>query len=104
MTRPPYPQQPWDGQQRPPTPPTPPTPQSPPSAPQPSQQPTHQPSSAFKITGKQIAAGILAVLALIFILENNSTTRVRLIIPVVHLPLFIALFLSAVLGAAVSRR
>ena len=102
MTRPPYPQQPWDGQQRPPTPPTPPTPQSPPSAPQPSQQPTHQPSSAFKITGKQIAAGILAVLALIFILENNSTTRVRLIIPVVHLPLFIALFLSAVLGAAVT--
>jgi uncharacterized integral membrane protein len=94
MTRPPYPQQPWDGQQRPPTPPTP--------APQPSQQPTHQPSSAFKITGKQIAAGILAVLALIFILENNSTTRVRLIIPVVHLPLFIALFLSAVLGAAVT--
>jgi uncharacterized integral membrane protein len=116
MTRPPYPQQPWDGQQRPPTPPTPPgapTPapvsrgpyqpqQGPPSAPQQTQPPTHQPSSAFKISGKQIAAGILGVLALIFILENNSTTRVRLIIPIVHLPLFIALFLSAVLGAAVT--
>jgi uncharacterized integral membrane protein len=113
MTRPPYPQQPWDGQQRPPGPPTPPQPPpagrapyqpqpGPPSAPQPSQQPAPQPSSAFKITGKQIAAGILGVLALIFILENNTTTRVRLIIPVVHLPLFIALFLSAVLGAAVT--
>jgi uncharacterized integral membrane protein len=110
MTRPPYPQQPWDGQQRPPVPPTPPPagrapyqPQpGPPAAPQPAQQPSPQPSSAFKITGKQIAAGILGVLALVFILENNTTTRVRLVVPVVHLPLFIALFLSAVLGAAVT--
>jgi uncharacterized integral membrane protein len=113
MTRPPYPQQPWDGQQRRPVPPTPtPTP-PPPAGPGPYQQqpgqpsapgpePTPEPSRAFKITGKQIAAAVLGILALIFILENNSTTRVRLIIPVVHFPLFIALFLSAVLGAAVT--
>src|SRR5689334_5660500 len=110
MTRPPYPQQPWDGQQRPPVPPAPPPPAGrPPSPPQqgPSQTPpTPQsappPSNAFKISGKQIAAGILGVLALIFILENNTTTKVRLIFPSLHLPLFVALFLAAVLGAAVT--
>jgi uncharacterized integral membrane protein len=114
MTRPPYPQQPWDGQQRPPVPPTPPPPAGrPPYQPQPGPSQTPAPqsapqsepppsSNAFKITGKQIAAGILGVLALIFILENNTTTKVRLIFPSLHLPLFIALFLAAVLGAAVT--
>ena len=42
------------------------------------------------------------MLALVFILENNTTTKVRLIFPSLHLPLFIALFLAAVLGAAVT--
>jgi uncharacterized integral membrane protein len=109
MTGPPYPQQPWDGQQRPPVPPTPPPAggrgpyppqQGPTPAPRPQPEPEH--SNAFRITGKQIAAAILGILALIFILQNNTNARVRLVIPVVHLPLFVALFLSAVLGAAIT--
>lgn len=106
MTGPPNPP-PWDRQQRPPVPPT--SPQAAGKGPhRPQQGPAQppgsapQPSNPFRITGKQVAAIIIGILALIFILENNANTRVRLIIPVVHLPLYIALFLSAVLGAAVT--
>lgn len=106
MTGPQYPP-PWDRQQRPPVPPTPPPtsrsgPHQPQQGPAPRPAPTPEPRNPFRITGKQIAAIILGILALIFILENDVSTRVRLIIPVVHLPLYIALFLAAVLGAAVT--
>lgn len=92
---PPYPGRPY--QQYPPSPS--PQPHYQPPPPQPS-----RPSGSHHVnpTRKQIAAAVLGTLALIFILQNTETTGVRLIIPKVHFPLFIALFLAALLGAGVT--
>ncbi|MFF3209970.1 DUF1049 domain-containing protein [Streptomyces sp. NPDC002886] len=45
-------------------------------------------------------AGIvaLAVLTLVFIFENTRSTKIRLLIPQVTMPLYVALLIAAVLG------
>ncbi|SEE74182.1 Protein of unknown function [Streptomyces sp. 3213] len=42
---------------------------------------------------------LLAVLALVFIFENTRDTRIRLLIPEVTMPLWMALLATAVIGA-----
>ncbi|MFE6281847.1 LapA family protein [Streptomyces sp. NPDC057877] len=61
------------------------------------------------MTPAQIAVLVLAVLALIFIFENTQTTDIRLLVPVVSMPLWAALLAMWLIGAVcgayfVSRR
>ncbi|NEA66832.1 DUF1049 domain-containing protein [Streptomyces sp. SID12488] len=51
------------------------------------------------LTPARVAVGALAVLALIFIFENTRATRIRLLIPEVTMPLWMALLGTAVIGA-----
>ncbi|MBD0841642.1 MULTISPECIES: LapA family protein [unclassified Streptomyces] len=54
-------------------------------------------TSAF--TPARIGVLLLAVLALIFIFENTRDTKIRLLIPEVTLPLWMALLATALVGA-----
>lgn len=56
-------------------------------------------SNQRSITAKQIAAGILVVLVVVFVLENTHHTNVRFIIPKTSAPLWLALLLAAAVGA-----
>ena len=47
----------------------------------------------------RVAVAVLAVLALIFIFENTRSTKIRLLIPEVTMPLWMALLATAVIGA-----
>ena len=51
------------------------------------------------LTPGRIAVLVLAVLALIFIFENTRATRIRLLIPEVTMPLWMALLATGVIGA-----
>ncbi|MDX2545600.1 LapA family protein [Streptomyces sp. WI04-05B] len=51
------------------------------------------------LTPARVAVGALALLALIFIFENTRATRIRLLIPEVTMPLWMALLGTAVIGA-----
>lgn len=73
----------------------------PPQAPQPPPQPPPQ-QHGWRPTPRQVVGIVLLVLALIFIFENTKTVKVRLIIPEVKLPLWVALLIAAVLGSLVT--
>ncbi|WP_328874853.1 LapA family protein [Streptomyces sp. NBC_00287] len=51
------------------------------------------------ITPGRIAVLVLAVLGLIFIFENTQDTEIRLLIPLVTMPLWTALLGTALIGA-----
>ncbi|MCX4766189.1 LapA family protein [Streptomyces sp. NBC_01275] len=51
------------------------------------------------MTPARIAVLVLAVLALIFIFENTRTTKIRLLVPEVTMPLWVALLATAIIGA-----
>lgn len=51
------------------------------------------------LTPTRVAVGALGLLALIFIFENTRTTEIRLLIPEVTMPLWMALLATAVIGA-----
>ncbi|WP_405823993.1 LapA family protein [Streptomyces sp. NBC_01390] len=51
------------------------------------------------LTPARVAVGALALLALIFIFENTRATRIRLLIPEVTMPLWMALLGTAAIGA-----
>ncbi|MCT9076664.1 lipopolysaccharide assembly protein LapA domain-containing protein [Streptomyces fulvoviolaceus] len=51
------------------------------------------------VTPARIIVVLLAVLALIFIFENTRATKIRLLIPEVTMPLWMALLATAVIGA-----
>jgi uncharacterized integral membrane protein len=70
-------------------------PYPPPDVPSP-QPPSDKPTRA--ISGGQIFGGLLIVIVLVFIFENTRKVDVRLIVPKVHAPLFVALLIAAVLG------
>jgi len=48
-----------------------------------------------------VLGAVLAVLALILVLENREPTTIRLLIPVVTMPLWAALTMMAVIGLLV---
>lgn len=50
----------------------------------------------------QILGGLLFVLVIVFIIENSRQVKIRLIIPEVKAPLYIAILISAVLGSAIT--
>ncbi|MEV7344506.1 LapA family protein [Streptomyces sp. NPDC093544] len=51
------------------------------------------------VTPTRVSVVALALLALIFIFENTRSTRIRLLIPEVTMPLWMALLGTAVIGA-----
>ncbi|MFB7590759.1 DUF1049 domain-containing protein [Streptomyces sp. NPDC056169] len=55
-------------------------------------------SGAF--TPGRIAMTAVAVLTLVFIFENTREVRIRILIPEVSMPLYLALLSTALLGAA----
>jgi uncharacterized integral membrane protein len=51
------------------------------------------------LSPRAIAAIIAGILALIFIVENSHKTKIRFIVPQVNAPLWLALLITALLGA-----
>ncbi|PSM43113.1 DUF1049 domain-containing protein [Streptomyces dioscori] len=51
------------------------------------------------LTPGRVAVVALAVLGLVFIFENTRATKIRLLIPEVTMPLWMALLATAVIGA-----
>lgn len=50
------------------------------------------------ITPGRAGIAALAVLTLVFIFENTRPTKIRLLIPQVTMPLYVALLIAALLG------
>ncbi len=50
---------------------------------------------------RQVAALVLLVLMLVFILQNRRSTTIRFLVPETTSPLWVALLLSALLGMVV---
>ena len=55
----------------------------------------------FPFGFRQVAALVLLVVMLVFILQNRRSTTIRFLIPETTSPLWVALFLSALLGMVV---
>lgn len=51
------------------------------------------------MTPARISVLLLAVIALIFIFENTRSTKIRLLIPEVTMPLWMVLLGTAIIGA-----
>ncbi|MER5179269.1 LapA family protein [Streptomyces sp. NPDC002896] len=56
-------------------------------------------SRGSAVTAGRIAVVVLAVLALVFIFQNTQSTTIRVLIPEVIMPLWLALLSTAVIGA-----
>jgi len=54
---------------------------------------------AGALTPRRIVALVLVALALVFIFENTDETEIRLLVPVVTMPLWVALLGMGVIGA-----
>ncbi|MFJ2957628.1 lipopolysaccharide assembly protein LapA domain-containing protein [Streptomyces sp. NPDC087270] len=50
------------------------------------------------LTPRRIAALVLCALALVFIFENTQRVKIRLIVPEVKMPLWLALLITFVVG------
>ncbi|MFF3763262.1 DUF1049 domain-containing protein [Streptomyces sp. NPDC001922] len=50
------------------------------------------------MTPGRVAVIVVAVLALVFILENTAKTKIRLIVPEVIMPLWVALLAMVLIG------
>ena len=50
----------------------------------------------------QLLGGLLFVLVIIFIIENSRKVKIRLIIPQVEAPLYVAILIAAVLGSLIT--
>lgn len=55
-------------------------------------------SSRLPFSGRQVAGGALLLVAVIFVLQNRSSTTIRFLIPEITAPLWVALFVSVLLG------
>lgn len=51
------------------------------------------------MTPARVVVLLLAVLVLVFIFQNNDSTEIRLLIPEVTMPLWVALLATCVIGA-----
>lgn len=56
------------------------------------------PTRAARMTPRTITALVLLVLAVVFVLENRELTEIRLLIPIVLMPLWAALALALAIG------
>jgi uncharacterized integral membrane protein len=50
----------------------------------------------------QILGGLLFVLVIVFIIENSRQVKIRLIVPEVKAPLYVAILIAAVLGSLIT--
>lgn len=61
-----------------------------------------------RVSVRQVIAGVLIVLAVIFIVENRTRVEIRLIVPLISLPLWIVMaglfVVGGVAGWLLSRR
>lgn len=60
-----------------------------------------EPPPKRRVNGRLIAGLILLVLLVIFGVENTRSVKMRLIIPEVRAPLFLALLIAAVVGVLI---
>lgn len=51
------------------------------------------------VTPARVTVAVLAVLGLVFVFENTRSTKIRLLIPEVTTPLWMALLATGVIGA-----
>jgi uncharacterized integral membrane protein len=56
---------------------------------------------ARRVTGREIAVGVLALLVIIFVAENTKRVKIRFIIPSAHPPVWIALLITLVVGIVI---
>ena len=56
-----------------------------------------------KVSPTLIGFLVIAVLAIIFIVENGDEAKIRLIIPAVHTPVWVAIAISMVVGVILDR-
>lgn len=54
--------------------------------------------SKLPFSARQIAGGALLLVAVLFVLQNRRSTTIRFLIPEVTAPLWVALFVSLLLG------
>ncbi|MFI0986594.1 LapA family protein [Streptomyces exfoliatus] len=52
------------------------------------------------LTPGRVGMAVLAAVTLIFIFENTGDVKIRILIPEVTMPLYLALLATAILGAA----
>ncbi|MGW2300651.1 lipopolysaccharide assembly protein LapA domain-containing protein [Streptomyces sp. NPDC001809] len=52
------------------------------------------------LTPGRIAMAVLAVATLVFIFQNTREVKIRILVPEVTMPLYLALLATAVIGAA----
>jgi uncharacterized integral membrane protein len=50
------------------------------------------------VTRRLVAAAVLVAILIVFIVENTRRTRIRFIVPIVTVPVWIALFAATVIG------
>jgi uncharacterized integral membrane protein len=62
-------------------------------------QPAGQPGKG-RLSGREIAVGVLALIILVFVVENGRSVRIRFIIPQVKAPLALALVVAFAVGVA----
>ncbi|MEW2166911.1 LapA family protein [Streptomyces sp. NPDC007084] len=51
------------------------------------------------VTPGRVVVAVLGVLALVFVFENTRSTRIRLLVPEVTMPLWMALLATGLIGA-----
>lgn len=57
-----------------------------------------RPGRASLVTPSRVTMLILAALAIVLIVENNRKIEIRLLVPIVTMPLYLALLIMFVLG------
>lgn len=58
-------------------------------------------SQGFRLNGRQIGGGIIAVLLIVFIAANSKTVPVSLVFVSAELPMWLVLAITAVLGVGI---
>jgi hypothetical protein len=59
------------------------------------------PTGGVTIGWRQVLALLAGIIGLVFIFENRALTEIRLVVPVVTMPLWLALLISLLLGVLI---
>jgi len=90
------------GPQQPPYPPQPGAGAQPGSGAQPAPGAAPEKLPKRSVSTGQILGGLLFVLVIVFIVENSRSVKIRLIVPEVKAPLYVAILIAAVLGSLIT--
>src|SRR5947209_9630494 len=77
-------------------------PQNQPSGPPPGVTSAPEGKPRRPVSVGQLLGALLFVLVIVFIIENSRQVKIRLIIPEVKAPLYVAILIAAVLGSAIT--